>query len=101
LTIVAKWLQTLIFRESVKFQNLVPGFVAANDFNPAAGAIQLFPEQFDQRLIRRRVHRQRGDFDFQFIAGRGADFIFGGARLEFHQKQSAAGRCVQKVAGDT
>ena len=80
----------------MKFHNLVPRFVAANQFHPAAGAIELPGQQFNQGLVGRRVHRRGRDLDFQLVAERLADFIFGGARLELHGKQSAAGRFAEK-----
>jgi hypothetical protein len=60
----------------VKFHNLVTGFMPADEFDAIAGAIQFFGEQFNQRFIRRGVHGRRGDFDFQFVTKRRAEFIF-------------------------
>ena len=70
----------------MKFDDFVPRFVAAHQFNATALAIQPFSQQSKQRLICRRVHARGKDLDFQFIAKRRANFIFGSARLELHRK---------------
>jgi len=80
----------------MQLDGLVPRSLAANQFNPSSRAIQLVRKQFNQCLVRRRVHRRRGDFDFQFLAERPADFIFGGARLELNGKQNSAGRLAKE-----
>jgi len=56
-------------------------------------------QEFHEGLVRRRVHGRRGDLDFQFVAERRADFVLGGARLELHGKQSAAGGFTEERRG--
>jgi len=63
--------------------------MAADQFNPVAGAIQFFRQQLHQSFVRRRVHRRRRDFDFQFAANGSTNFIRRRARLEFYGQQRA------------
>ena len=52
--------------------------------------MQLIGEQFDQCLIRGGIHRRSGYLDPQFISQGIANFIRGGARLEFHREKNVA-----------
>ncbi len=83
----------------MKFDDLVPRFVAAHQFDGTARAIQLFGQQPDQRFVRGGVHRRRGDSDSQFVADPvvGNDFIGGRARLEFHGEQDAVGLRTKEI----
>lgn len=94
-----KFLQNFFRFETVQHHALVPRGVAANQFHPAARAIELFREQFHERLVGRRVHRRGRDLDSQFIAERLADFVAGSARLELYGQQSAAGGFTEKSRG--
>ena len=73
--------------------------MATEQLHFASGAAQFFSEKFNECLIGGGVHGRRGDFDFQFIAERFADCVFGSARLELHGKQSAASGFFQKARG--
>ena len=83
----------------MKHDRFVPRSVTTNQLHFAARTIQFLRQKFDQGLIGRRIHWRRGDFDFQFITEGSADFIFGSARLELDQKQSAAGGFTKKGRG--
>jgi len=68
-------LQRFLRRETVEFDHLVPRLVATHQFNAATGAIQFPGQQFNQRFVRRGIHRRRSNFDSQFIAKRFTNFI--------------------------
>jgi len=82
--------------ETVEENTFMPRGVAAQQLNFATRTAEFFREKFHERLIGGGIHGRRGDFDFQFVAERGADLIFGSARLELHGQQSAAGRFPEK-----
>jgi len=71
--------------------------MAVDQFNPATSTIQFFSEQFNQRLVCRRVHRWGGDLDFQLSADGRPDFIRGRARLEFYGQQRAIRLRAEKI----
>lgn len=63
--------------------------VPANDLHRTAGAVEFIGQQIDQSLIGGGIDWRRGHFDFQLMAERFADFIFGGARLNFDGEANA------------
>lgn len=82
----------------MKFDDFVPRFVAAHQFDGTARAIQPFGEQPDQRVVRGGLHRRGGDPDAQFVAGSvsGNDFIGGRARLQLHRQEHSVGLGTKK-----
>jgi hypothetical protein len=89
--------ENFLRRETVKFHNFVPRFVAANQFHPASGTIQTSGQQFNQSFIGRRIHGRRGNLDSQFRPQRPADFIGGRAGQQFYRKQRAIRLRVKKT----
>ena len=85
--------------EAVEFEGFVAGGVAAEEFDAGAGAIEEVGQHFDEGLVGGGVHGRGGDFDAEFVAEGFADFIGGGAGLEFHGQQGAIGLGAQ-VAGE-
>ena len=85
----------------MKFDDLVPRFVAAHQFDGTTRTIQPFGQQPNQRFVRGGIHGRRRDPDSQFVADpvRWNNFIGGRARLEFHGKQDAV-RLRAKKIGD-
>ena len=61
--------------------------MAANQFDPAAPAVKLFGQQFNQRLVCRGVYGRRGDLDSQLVAKRLTNLIDGRAREQFYRQQ--------------
>lgn len=73
----------------MKFDDLMPGFVAADHFHTTARAIQPIGEQPNQCFVGRRLDGRRGDPDSQFVAIPivRQDFVGGRARLKFYREQ--------------
>jgi hypothetical protein len=65
--------------------------VATHEFHLAAGAIQGFRKQTEQRCIGGGVNRRRSDLDSQLSPQGRADFVDGGARLQFDREQQSTG----------
>jgi len=70
----------------VKFDNLVPRFVAAHQLDPAPRTIQPPGQQSNQRFVRCRIHGRRANPDSQLttVSVRRENFIGGRARLQFY-----------------
>jgi hypothetical protein len=58
------------------------GRVAPDEFDPAAGTIQVFRQQPYERIIGRGVNRRRGNSDAQLIPDGFCDFVCRGSRLK-------------------
>ena len=63
--------------------------MAAHKFHLTARAVEGFREQTEQRFIGGGVNRRRGDLDPQLSPQGRADFVDGGARLQFDGKQQS------------
>lgn len=77
--------------EAVQFDDFVAGSVAAHEFDLATGATEGLREQPEQRFVGGGVNRRRGDLDSQLSPQRRADFVDGGARLQFDGEQQSTG----------
>lgn len=69
--------------------HLVPGGVAAQEFNRVAGAIEGFGKQAEERFVGRGVDRRGCDLDAKFDAKRADDCIGGSAGLKLDREQEA------------
>jgi hypothetical protein len=74
----------------------VAGGLAAHNPNRAAGTFQVLRQHIHQRLVGRALDGRGRDFDLQFVAHGAADFVFGGARLQFHGQPNAAGQRLEE-----
>ena len=83
----------------MKFDKLVTRFVAAQQFDPATGAIEPFGQQSNQGIVGGGVHGWRGYPDSQFGAGPAMrhDFIGGRTGLQFHRQQGAVRLRTKKI----
>jgi hypothetical protein len=69
----------------------VAGSVAAQQLDTVAGAVEALGEKLDECVVGGGIDGRGGHFDAQFGAERVADFVGGGARLEFDREQDAVG----------
>ena len=83
--------------EVVEHNRFVTGGLAADDFDLAAGMVQGFGKEFNQGLIGSGINWRRCHLHFQFVTQWFADFVAGGAGLEFDRKQSAAGGFAEEI----
>ena len=67
----------------------MPRCMTAHQFDTTSRAIESFGKQSQQRLVGRRVHWRRGDFDPQLISERLPDFVRRRARLELDGQRHA------------
>jgi hypothetical protein len=75
--------------QPMDLHDFVPRGVAADQLHLTARAIQLISQQSQQSFVRRRVHGWSGDLDAKLAAADRADFIPGGARLQFERERDA------------